>query len=275
MILDKKQIKITVETFLQHCQSTNLLKQKLLQFGLSEEEANVYLTVLELGGSFVSTIAHKAHCPRVNCYYILDSLRKKGLITANLKGNTKFFVAEPPQVLVNQMEAKYQEAKNVLPELLSITNIYAYKPIIRSYEGIEEIKNIFDQTLQAKSEVLGYTNLEALGELLPDYLPTYTQKLVKKRIKTRLLSPSTEKARAFIKRFYPKDFPEELVEILFVNPKEFNFENQICIYDNTVAIMSLNPNELMGMVVESGVYARTERAVYNLAWLGATAFVAQ
>jgi hypothetical protein len=39
--------------------------------------------------------------------------------------------------------------------------------------------------------------------------------------------------------------------------------------------MSLNPNALMGMVVESGVYARTERDLYNLAWLGATAFVAQ
>jgi len=252
-----------------------LLKQKLLQFGLSEEEATVYLTVLELGGSFASTIAGKAGIPRVNCYYVLESLRKSGLITVNLKGNLKFFVAEPPQVLVNNMESKYQEAKKILPELLSITNIYAYKPIIRSYEGISGIKNIFDQTLNAKSEVLGYTNLEALGDLLPDYLPSYTQKLVQRGIKTRLLSPFTDEARMFIKRFYPKKFPEELVEILFVNPKEFKFENQISIYDNTVAIMSLNPEELMGMVVESGVYARTERAVYNLAWLGATAFVAQ
>lgn len=252
-----------------------MLSQQLLDFGLSEEESKVYLTVLELGGSFASTIAQKAKIPRVNCYYVLESLRKRGLITTNLKGNVKFFVAEPPQVLVNQMEQKYESAKKLLPELLSVTNIHAFKPIIRSYEGLEGIKTIFEQTLEAKSEVLGYTNLEALGNLLPDYLPGYTQKLVKRRIKTRLLSPSTEEARKFIHRFYPKKFPEELVEILFVNPKEFKFENQISIYDKKVAIMSLNPDELIGILIESDVYTRTERAVFNLAWLGATAFVAQ
>ncbi|MEK9159937.1 MAG: helix-turn-helix domain-containing protein [Patescibacteria group bacterium] len=252
-----------------------MLKEKLQEFGLSEEEAQVYLTVLELGGSFASTIASKAKIARVNCYYVLESLRKRGLVTANFKGKVKFFVAEPPQVLVNQMEEQYQSAKKLLPELLSVTNALAFKPIIRSYEGIDGIKTIFEQTLEAKSEVLGYTNLEALGKLLPDYLPSYTEKLVKRRIKTRLLSPSTEEARQFIKRFYPKKYPEELVEILFVNPKEFRFENQISIYDNSAAIMSLNPDELIGVHIESAVYARTQRAVFNLAWLGATAFVAQ
>lgn len=252
-----------------------MLHDELQDFGLTEEESRVYMTVLELGGSFASTIARKAKVPRVNCYYLLDSLKKKGLITSNLKGNVKFFVAEPPQVLVNQMEERYERAKIMLPELQSLANIHAFKPIMRSYEGLEGIKTIFDQTLEAKSEVLGYTNLEALGELLPEYLPGYTERLMKRKIKSRLLSPSTELSRGFIERFYPKNFPRELVEVLFVNPKEFGFENQISIYDNVVAIMSLNPDELMGVLIESSVYARTQRAVFNLSWLGATSFVAQ
>lgn len=252
-----------------------MLIAELEELGLSKEEAQVYLTVLELGGSFASTIASKAKIPRVNCYYVLESLRHRGLITSNLKGNVKFFVAEPPQVLVNQIQEKYAHAKKLLPQLLSLISAQAFKPIIRSYEGIEGIKTIFDQTLEAESEVLGYTNLAALGQLLPDYLPNYTQKLVKKQIKTRLLSPSTVEARDFIKKFYPKNYPEELVEILFVNPKEFNFENQISIYGNTVAVMSLDPEESIGLLIESAVYARTQRAVFNLAWLGATSFVAQ
>lgn len=252
-----------------------MLTQELVDLGLSEEEAKIYLTVLELGGAYASTISNKAQISRVNCYYILENLRKNGLITCTLKRNVKFFVAEPPQVLVNQIGERYEQAKKVLPHLLAVTNVHAFKPVIRSYEGLEGIKAIFDQTLEAKSEVLGYTNLEALGNLLPDYLPSYTQKLVKRKIKTRLLSPSTEKARHFIQKFYPSRYPEELVEILFVNPKEFGFETQIAIYDHFVAIMSLNPNELIGVLIESSVYARTQRAVFNLSWLGATAFVAQ
>ena len=252
-----------------------MLINQLEDFGLSEEEARVYLTVLELGGSFASTIAGKSNTPRVNCYYILETLKNKGLITSNLKGNVKFFIAEPPQVLVNQIEEKFEQAKRLLPELMSLTNANAFKPIIRSYEGLEGIKQIFEQTLEAKSEVLGYTNLEALGNLLPDYLPSYLNKLVKKRIKVRLLTPSTEAARNFVEKFYPKKYPEELVEILFVNPKEFAFENHISIYDNSVAITSLNPDELMGVHMQSGVYARTQKAIFDLSWLGATSFVAQ
>ncbi len=252
-----------------------MLTDDLSQLGLSTEEAKVYLTVLELGGSFASTIANKAGIPRVNCYYILDTLKKKNLITTNLKGNTKFFVAEPPQVLVNQIEERYQQAQNLLPELIALTKVSDFKPVMRSYDGIEGIKAIFDQTLNAKSEIFGYTNLEALDKLLPDYLPKYTKKLVQNKLKTRLLSPSSKKSREFVKKFYPKDYPEELIEILFVNPNEFNFENQIAIYDNSVSIVSLNPNELVGVIMESEVYARTQKAIFNLSWLGATAFVAQ
>lgn len=252
-----------------------MLKSDLQHLGLSKDETNVYLTVVELGGAFASSIARRAKVPRVNCYHILDKLKKKQLITSYTKDGTKFFVAEPPQVLINQQEEKLELAEKIVPELLKLTNVDAFKPIIRSYEGVEGIKAIFDQTLEAKGEVLGYTNLEALGEFLPDYLPDYTKKLVKRKIKARFLTPSTAKARKFINKFYPKDFPQELVEILFVNPKEFDFQNQISIYDNSVAIISLNPDEQIGILIESAVYAKTQRAVFNLSWLGATAFVAQ
>lgn len=252
-----------------------MLTDDLLQLGLSREEAKIYLTVLELGGSFASTIASKAGTPRVNCYYVLENLRKKGLITANLKGNTKFFIAEPPQVLVNKTEENYQKAKSLLPDLLALTKASDYKPAMRSYEGLDGIKTIFEQMLTAKSEVIGYTNLKALGELLPDFLPGYFKKLVKNKVKLRLISPSSKEGREFTQNFFPKNFPRELVEILFVNPDEFSFENQIAIYDSSVSIVSLNPDEKIGVMLGSEVYARTQKAVFNLSWLGATAFAAQ
>ena len=65
------------------------------------------------------------------------------------------------------------------PELLSITNALAFKPIIRS-TGIEGIKT-FRSNLEAKSEVLGIPP-EALGELLPT-ICLHTQKLVNVALK--------------------------------------------------------------------------------------------
>lgn len=77
-----------------------------------------------------------------------------------------------------------------------------------------------------------------------------------------------------MKDYYPKGFPPELIEILYVNPKEFWFENEIIIYDNKVAVISLNKDELIGMIFESPVYAMSQRAIFNLAWLGASSFIA-
>jgi len=51
------------------------------------------------------------------------------------------------------------------------------------------------------------------------------------------------------------------------------FDYEITIYNDKTALVSLNPTELMGIIIESPLYAKTQRAVFNLAWLGATSFV--
>ena len=76
-------------------------------------------------------------------------------------------------------------------------------------------------------------------------------------------------------QFLPKDYDPNLIEILLVNKEQFPFENEVLIFGNVVGIVSLNPDELLGLIVESPTLARTMRAVFDLAWLGATAFVAK
>ena len=249
---------------------------ELEELGLKEEEAKVYLAVLELGGSYVSAIAKKAGVHRVACYHTLGNLTKKGLMSSFTKNGVKYFAVESPKILVNQMEEKFSHAKKILPELMSITNTLAYKPKIQYYEGVQGIKNIFEDTLTAKSEMLGYTNLAELPEVVTEeYLRDYAARKIKKGLKTRMLSPIGKHALDYLKKYYPKNFDRNLVEILFINPKEFMFEYEITIYGNKVAIISLNPDELLGMIIESPIYAKTQKSIFSLAWLGATSFVAR
>jgi sugar-specific transcriptional regulator TrmB len=49
----------------------------LQEYGLSEKEAKVYLTILELGTNIASTIARRSEIKRVTVYTILDDLKKK------------------------------------------------------------------------------------------------------------------------------------------------------------------------------------------------------
>jgi len=71
------------------------------------------------------------------------------------------------------------------------------------------------------------------------------------------------------------NYDPNLIEILLVNRDQFLFENEVLIFGSFVGIVSLNQDELLGLIVESQTFARTMKAVFDLAWLGATTFVAK
>ena len=155
-------------------------------------------------------------------------------------------------------------------------NTLAYKPKIEYYEGEEGVKNIFEDILTAKGEILGYTNLLQLEQLFPEvYLRDWIRRKVEKKIKTRMLSPLSTSGIRHLDDYYPPHFDRHLVEILHINPDQFGFKYEITIYDTKVAIVSLSRDEMLGLIIESPLYTETQRAIFQLAWLGATSFVAK
>jgi sugar-specific transcriptional regulator TrmB len=253
-----------------------MLASELLELGLGESEAKVYVATLELGGSYVSQIAKKAGVNRVACYHTLDNLVKMGLISSFTKDNLKYYTVESPQLLVERQRDQLKKAEKLLPELLSITNTLVYKPKIQYYEGLQGIKTIFEDTLTAEDELLGYTNLAKLPDVITaEFTRDYARRKISKGIKTRMLSPYSEEALQYLQNYYPTGFDPNLVEILYVNPKQFMFEYEMNIYNQKVSIVSLKATEMIGLILESPVYAQTQKSIFNLAWLGATSFVAR
>jgi sugar-specific transcriptional regulator TrmB len=54
------------------------MKEKLEKLGFSSKEADVYISLLELGSAIVSDVAKKAGINRSTAYVLLESLAKKG-----------------------------------------------------------------------------------------------------------------------------------------------------------------------------------------------------
>ncbi len=248
---------------------------ELNTLGLYEDEARVYLACLELGGGYVSSIAKRAKVHRVTCYHTLENLIKKGLISVSSEHKTRFFQAMNPETIVKKQAEKLQLAERLLPELKALVGNQSFKPNIRFVEGIEGIKSVLEETLNTADEIVGYSNTELLVQLFPEYLHYYSEQRQKRRIRSRFLSPFNPSSKSFLNTYYPKDTKREIAEILYVDPHEFPFENEVYIYGNNVATLSLNKNELIGVVTESPIIAKTHRSIFNLSWLGATSFIAQ
>lgn len=248
---------------------------ELLKIGLTQEEAKVYLACLEINGGPASVIARKADIHRVSCYHTLENLLKKQLLSQYTKNGVKYFAPEPPEQLVRIAEEQVNLTKSILPDLKTLASAIAFKPKMRSYDGREGVEKIFEESLSAKGEILGYTDLRKVIDFSPTYFEHYTHAKLKKGIKTRYLSPNTSDSVHVIDPHLPKKYNPNLIEILLVNKEQFLFENEILIFNHSVGIVSLNKNELLGVIIESPTFARTMKAVFDLAWLGATAFVAK
>ncbi|MCX6733363.1 MAG: hypothetical protein NTX63_00960 [Candidatus Peregrinibacteria bacterium] len=248
---------------------------ELMQLGLTDEEARVYLACVEIGGGPVSIVAKRAKVHRVSCYHTLENLEKKGFLSQFNKNGVRAFAPEPPETFLKKAEEQVNLAKGLLPQLHLMVSSLAFKPKMRSYEGREGVERVFQESLSASGEILGYTNLKSVVEFFPDFFKKYTRDRFEKKIKVRYLSPTTVPSVHVLDPFLPKGYDQNLIEIFLVNKDQFLFENEILIFNNTVGIVSLNPDELLGVIIESSTFAHTMKAVFDLAWLGATAFVAK
>jgi len=252
-----------------------MITNDLEKLGFTPEEVRVYISLLEIGGGFVSSIARKAQTHRVTTYNTLENLQKKGYVRVTKKSGIRFYYVVNPRVILNQIEDTYNTAKTLIPELIELQNTSLFKPKIQFFEGEEGIKTIFTDILDGEGEVLGYTNFQVAYEVMEDFLREYSKKALDLKKKHRLLCPNDGYHREFIPSNLAQRMDAGLLEIFAVNPTQFSFKNLQYIYGDKVATVSIERDEMIGVIIESKTNAETNRSIFNLAWLGATSFVAK
>src|SRR5438876_372266 len=129
--------------------------QKLLQnIGLSRSEAEIYLSALQLGQSSASSLAKKANVKRPTFYKLLPRLKSLGLISETIIGKRRYFIAEDPQVYLDNKQDELKSFENVIPELHLLLNTAPIKPKIIFYEGVDGIRKLYMETLKEKKPIL-------------------------------------------------------------------------------------------------------------------------
>lgn len=247
------------------------IKPQLQSLGLEVNESKVYLTILEIGEGFVSNIAKRSGVNRINCYNILDNLVKKGLILSSSKQGYQSFSALPPRVLLNSIEEKFLEAKQILPQLETLYKSKEFRPTVNYYDQPEQIDKVIKNMLESDDELMGYTSLKNLVE---NFKETVTKGISTRKKRAKILVPNNDEEKNTIEELKSKKLLPPYFEILAINPKEFNFESGVFIYGKKIISISYAKEELLCVETVSNVQAKTQQAIFHLAWLGATSFIA-
>lgn len=239
----------------------------LKKIGLSENEAKVYLALLELGSSVAQQVAQKAELKRPTTYVQLESLMKRGLTTSFEKGTKTLFRAEDPEHLKQVLEKEKEEQKEkaealnkVLPGLGNLYLSAGERPRVRFFEGIEGLKTIQDEFLKTKESLIkAITNTDDVLKLFPQHEKSYIPKRVEKGIKSKIIYTSSQGD------FLKKTDTEMLRESKFVGYDEMPLSGDITIFGNKVKI-SATSKKPFGIIIESEEIAKSLGAMFDMLW---------
>lgn len=235
-----------------------MLVNILQDIGLSEKESFVYLACLKLGTSKVSDISSESKINRVTCYDILEKLMEKQFISQVNKDGTQVFIAADPDSVLKNLEKKHDKFKSHVNILKNLSVIKS--PLKISYfEGADELKKIYFDTLDSKTEILNIINEDAIAPIWPNYENDYVQARIFKKIYLRGIAIDSERSRDLQQKDY--NFYRQ---VILVSKGKFDFSNDIMIYDEKVAILSWL--SLGGVIIDNKDIAETHRALFEMAW---------
>jgi sugar-specific transcriptional regulator TrmB len=237
------------------------LRTVIEQLGYSPHETSVYLAALELGGSSATEIAEKAKIPRTTVNLVIRELQKKGLMNAYLKRRRRIWAAENPERLMIALKEREAALKIVLPELQSLRHDTGVKPTVRTYSGVEEIKQIMADVLETKHHISAILSwdpwVEALGK---GWVDNFTEMRYRRFLKIRLLTPRTKLSVALKQRD-----GSELRDTQFL-PASVAINNSNYIYGNKVAIISMHTKRPVGILIEDEDIHDTMLALFESLW---------
>jgi len=240
------------------------LVAQLKKLNLSEKEARIYLTLLELGPSTPYRIAKKAHLKRPTAYVIAEGLVEKGLLVQVISEKKKTYVARSPESYVADIEKRVAEAKKVLPELMAVQRKTSEQPNLLYFEGLEGMRQAYDYRLKDfhNTEIVGFAARvdDFSNELLEQVSLPWNSYREKHNIKLRVFTTDDKKLTAF------KDFFANKKELVakFLPENLYNSDSTIEIFGWGIRIVMVK--NMQAIIVESTKLSATFRQIFDLLW---------
>jgi len=232
----------------------------LRDFGLSENEVAVYVTLLMLGEAGAHEVAKNAGIRRTTAYHILEGLAQKGLVSMADKEAIRCFQATSPVQLVEMAEDKAKRLREILPQLAAFSSVVRRKPRVQVYDGMKGIKAILDDILNAGGPISLYGDLAPLQTALRYHFPQFIIRRVKRNIPIRIVGRKEPLDDELL-----KTAKAEFREHVFL-PDDCGLPSTVFIYGEKVAVLSLKTEPHYGIVIDDKDFHKTQKEIFDLLW---------
>ncbi|MBT5022676.1 hypothetical protein HOK51_10565 [Candidatus Woesearchaeota archaeon] len=208
-------------------------KEKLRFLGLTNNEVDVYITLLKNPKSTGALIKRSTSISNSRVYSSLDTLIGKGLVTYERISTGRLFSAVNPEMLNQLVNDRKQEINKLVPELQSLQNFKEISTKTEVYEGLNGFNTALNKFLECKDkskiDILAFSNIAYKGNKLINLLKRINHKLILKKMKIRVLADHDSPIRNM--PHYQKNTSVKYMPKGYVSPSAIDIcEDKICIF---------------------------------------------
>lgn len=238
--------------------------------GLKDKESQLYGILLEKGASPASEIIKSSKLKKGIVYKTLYDLEAKKLISQYTENKKLYFKPEHPFRLAELADAQLKASQNqhltletYLPQLVSAFKTTGNQPGVKIYEGIEGIKEVYNDTLKEKATI---SAILQTSEVEPKIYSWLTRHYAKKRtelgIWANVIVAQDSKSKDYIRKN-----EKEHRETRSVPKERFPIGIEVDIYGDKVAFINFKKGQdLIGIIIHNPLIANTMRALFSLSW---------
>lgn len=241
----------------------------LKPFGLDDNEAEIYLNLLENNDLTALEISRDLHIGRTKVYRILDKLIEKQLVVQKLESSGfKFRACDPSQLglLLSKQEGELETLKKSLPEVLNVLKnrigIEGPGSQVFYYRGKEGLSQVNWNLLNAKGEFLSYEVSNAEAYMPHTEAEKLRQELANKKIHTRtLVNIKNFKISTDIEGL------EKFYEIRFLDKKILEIRADIFIYNDIFAVCHyLDDGDIFCLEMKNEYLVKMQKEIFENLW---------
>lgn len=258
------------------------LLSKLKQLGLGDYESLIYCTLLENSPANATLIAKKCNLSRSSVYTTLSSLIAKGLVSTTYKNEVKQFIAEDDTALEQLLKKEKENLNEKFKTLDLLREGFTFLkkaniniPQIIFFEGQEGLKKIYLSMMrQAKqNDTLYLLRDEFVWQKEWEFIFTsdWHEKIKRikkeKNISTKLLINNSSREKEKKKLYTSK----KGLQCKFLAPKNSIDQFAVYILGDTVSILSLEKNNLVGIKIVNEHLTKNFKNIFEVLWTSARA----
>lgn len=247
-----------------------IIKQ-LIEFGLSDKEAKVYLALLELEVATVTEISKTANIKRSSTYVVLESLKEKGLVSMSEDKKVQNYVAISPDMLLLEAQNRAKEAedikhkiKNIVPGLKALHKDTKERPMIKVYEGKPGVMNSISESLECEEKLIrtcsSFENWINEDSDFREFMSEYVKKRHTLGVKMYSIHPDTDIAKEFADIDY-----SQFDKTVLIPKAKYKFPAELAIWDNKIGYVSPDKKGF-AMTIESEEIAEMMKNIFDLAF---------